>query len=280
MAIAERGELLSRPPMVSGFDYTGAHIARVMSFALSTSTGRQWLSSDPVDLSGTYPPGSYGTFNGQFKRHTNSAGGVDFADGYGSAPSQADVYLWSTVNSYDNKAYVNNDVPVSPTQRIYGAQGMLFSDAKTRVVPAPMNLPGDPPKLFSVDYDGNTETYAKNQIGDIEVRRKSISSLACNCATIESYSIRDRTLSAKVCTPALNFSEIRVVQGNVILTPSSIIPPLPLSGSPPYCVNIQVQLTGTGTQQVHFELASQANSETSLSQCCRSPIIAVALPKE
>ena len=87
-------------------------------------------------------------------------------------------------------------------------------------------------------------------------------------------------LTARICTTTLNFSEIRVVQDNQILTPISITPPPPSSGPPPYCADVQVQLTATGTSQVHFELASEANAQTFVAQCCRSPKIKVSLAGE
>jgi hypothetical protein len=281
MAIAERGEQIGCAPFLSGYDFSGAHTSRIMTYTLWTSnTGRLWQSADLPMICGSSAC-FYGTFSGEYLRHTNSAGGVDFGDGYSSSASQSDIFLWSTVNSWQTNAFVNNAPPPSTPQRyIYGAQGILLADAATRSVTAPLNLTADPPKLFEIDYDENVFTVAKNQIGDIKVRRAGINNpIACNCASVESYSVKERTLFARICTPTLKYSEIRVFQGNVVLTPTSIAPPLPLSGPPPYCVDVQVQLTGSATQ-VHFEMASETNPDTSLAQCCRSSTFEVTLPRE
>jgi hypothetical protein len=257
-----------------------------MTYALKTTgKGREWISTDP--------PGGWGTFNGEFNMHANSAGGVDFADGYSSSLSDSEMFLWSTMNSYNSGAFISNGtatfVPI-----IYGAQGMLFSDAKVRVEPplvaatAPTpavptlasrpNFAADSPKLFFVDYDRNIRAVAKNQIGDIKVRRRPATTpITSTCASVESYGVKDRTLSARVCTPTPNVSELRIVQGDVILTPSSIRPPLPLRGAPPYRVDVRAQLTGSSTQ-VHFELESQPSAETLRAQGCRTAVVTVKLP--
>ena len=192
MAVAERGEQIGCAPWLSGSHFTGAHSSRIMTFVLATpSSGRVWMSTDPL--------GSLGTFSGEYmlaySAHTDSAGGVDFGDGYSSPPSPTSMFLWSTVNSYKNSAFINNaPPPATPARFIYGAQGMLLSDAMTRSVTAPItatSLATDPPKLFIIDYDENVKTLAKNQIGDIRVRRNTpVSPVACNCATIRSSSSR------------------------------------------------------------------------------------------
>ena len=87
---------------------------------------------------------------------------------------------------------------------------------------------------------------------------------------IQSYKLTHNILTARIRATTLNFSEIRVVQDNQV--PASRHLRRVQADRRPYCADVQVQLTATGTSQVHFELALEANAQTFVAQCCRSPV--------